>query len=168
MRHADLKPSDIDVAGLLPDDRSHRCYIGSLTTPPLTENIEWYVLAEHVALSHDGMQALHERYPHDNRKVQPMYDRRRSTTRTDAASSDTRRARRDLPAVTSALWGPAQNPSAKRAVQLRSGPRTPGRWSKPRLQLPFGPPSASRCRPNTPPEPTSGASGNAAQASAPV
>ena len=75
LRRADLKPSDIDVAGLLPDDKNHRRHIGSLTTPPLTENIEWYMLTEHVALSHDGMQALHERYPHDNGKVQPMYDR---------------------------------------------------------------------------------------------
>ena len=75
MRHADLKLSDIDVAGLLPDDKSYYHYIGSLTTPPLSENVEWYVLAKHVTLSHDELEALHQRYPHNNRNIQPMYDR---------------------------------------------------------------------------------------------
>lgn len=75
LRHPDVKASDVDVAGLLPDDKSYYHYIGSLTTPPLSENVEWYVLAKHVTLSHDELEALHQRYPHNNRNIQPMYDR---------------------------------------------------------------------------------------------
>jgi len=35
----------LNVAELLPANKSYYHYLGSLTTPPLTENVEWYVMA---------------------------------------------------------------------------------------------------------------------------
>ncbi|WP_105131983.1 carbonic anhydrase family protein [Burkholderia sp. BE12] len=50
-------------------------YLGSLTTPPLTENVEWYVLAEPVELSVDDLTAFRMRYSHNARVVQPLNGR---------------------------------------------------------------------------------------------
>ncbi|WP_241302491.1 carbonic anhydrase family protein [Burkholderia stabilis] len=50
-------------------------YLGSLTTPPLTENVEWYVLDEPVELSADDITAFRMRYSHNARAVQPMNGR---------------------------------------------------------------------------------------------
>lgn len=67
--------AEIDIARLLPADKSYYHYLGSLTTPPLTENVEWYVLSQPVALSHEQLKELHDRHPHNNRQRQPMHDR---------------------------------------------------------------------------------------------
>jgi carbonic anhydrase len=75
LRHKGTQQAEVDVASLMPDDKSYYHYLGSLTTPPLTENVEWYVLAKPMQLSHKEIEELHARYPHNNRKVQPMNDR---------------------------------------------------------------------------------------------
>jgi carbonic anhydrase len=67
--------TEIDIARLLPADKSYYHYLGSLTTPPLTENVEWYVLAQPVALGAEQLKELHDRHPHNNRQQQAMNDR---------------------------------------------------------------------------------------------
>ncbi|WP_058834411.1 carbonic anhydrase family protein [Luteimonas abyssi] len=64
-----------DIAIMLPRDKSYHHYLGSLTTPPLTENVEWYVLDTPVTLSADQIAGFNARYSHNNRKVQPLNDR---------------------------------------------------------------------------------------------
>lgn len=169
LRHSDLKPSDIDRRRPAAR-RQERLPLHRLAEHAVAQQkIEWRPPARHVTPSHDEMEALPGRYPHNERKIHSMYDDHRSSTRTDGpALGGRRRTPRNLSAMPSAFGDQAQNPTAKRAVQFRNGPWMPGRWSKPRLQLEFRPPSASRLTPNTPPEPASGASGKAAQASAPV
>ena len=75
LRDAKTDQADVDVASLLPDNKSYYHYLGSLTTPPLTENVEWYVLSNPMQLSKAEIAELHDRYPRNNRQVQPMYDR---------------------------------------------------------------------------------------------
>ncbi|KWO49718.1 carbonate dehydratase [Burkholderia sp. MSMB1459WGS] len=64
------------AAALMPvDANTYYHYLGSLTTPPLTENVEWYVLAEPVELSADDITAFRMRYSHNARAVQPLNGR---------------------------------------------------------------------------------------------
>ncbi len=60
------------IAPLLPRRMAYYHYLGSLTTPPLTENVEWYVLRQPVTLSGAQLEAFKTRYSHNNRTVQPL------------------------------------------------------------------------------------------------
>ena len=65
----------LNVAELLPANKSYYHYLGSLTTPPLTENVEWYVLANPVEASAEQIAAFNEYYVGNNREVQPLGER---------------------------------------------------------------------------------------------
>lgn len=66
----------LDLAAHLPEDRSVYQYLGSFTTPPCTENVEWFVLKQPVTASREQLQAFASRLSPNNRPVQPMNDRR--------------------------------------------------------------------------------------------
>jgi carbonic anhydrase len=68
-------PRPIDIAGLLPARKGYYRYLGSLTTPPLDENVEWYVLATPMTLSATQIERLRSRHDHNNRQVQPLNGR---------------------------------------------------------------------------------------------
>lgn len=65
----------IDVAGLLPADRGYYTFPGSLTTPPCTENVTWFVLKHPVTVSAAEIAQFSKLYRHDARPTQPLYDR---------------------------------------------------------------------------------------------
>ncbi|MBC1475931.1 carbonic anhydrase family protein [Listeria grandensis] len=65
----------VNVASMLPSNKSYYHYLGSLTTPPLTENVEWYVMATPVEVSKQQIETFNEYYDGNNRKVQPLNDR---------------------------------------------------------------------------------------------
>lgn len=66
----------IDLTELLPVDRAHFRYSGSLTTPPCTEGLTWSVIAAPIELSEDQIGAFDELYDFDNnRPTQPVNDR---------------------------------------------------------------------------------------------
>jgi carbonic anhydrase len=69
--------SDIIImpGDLLPKDLSYYAYSGSLTTPPCTEGVRWDVVIEPVEVSSDQIRKFSEVYPHNNRPVQPLFDR---------------------------------------------------------------------------------------------
>ncbi|KVU40926.1 carbonate dehydratase [Burkholderia ubonensis] len=50
-------------------------YLGSLTTPPLTENVEWYIIADPVELSVADIAAFTQHYSHNARQTQPLKGR---------------------------------------------------------------------------------------------
>jgi carbonic anhydrase len=66
---------EIDIAGLLPRQRGYYHYLGSLTTPPLTENVEWYVLPAPVTMSQQQIDAFLAHYRRNNRNIQPLNGR---------------------------------------------------------------------------------------------
>ena len=65
----------INAADLLPSDRGYYTFLGSLTTPPCTENVTWLVLKQPVTLSAAEIARFSKRYPNDARPTQPLYDR---------------------------------------------------------------------------------------------
>jgi len=69
------KPGQIPVNGLLPENRSYYHYLGSLTTPPLTENVEWYVLSTPVEVSAQQVAEFKRYYDGNNRALQPRNGR---------------------------------------------------------------------------------------------
>ena len=65
----------LDYSKLLPQHLAYYHYIGSLTTPPLTENVEWYVLEDPIEIS-PGQVAQFQKFYKDNyRDVQELNDR---------------------------------------------------------------------------------------------
>lgn len=60
---------------LLPTNFSYYHYLGSLTTPPLSENVEWYVMRNPVELSAAQIKEFQKYYDGNNRKVQPLNGR---------------------------------------------------------------------------------------------
>ena len=65
----------IDVANLLPADRGYYTFSGSLTTPPCSENVTWFVLKHPVPVSAGEIEQFSKLYRHDARPTQPLYDR---------------------------------------------------------------------------------------------
>lgn len=65
----------IELSSLLPADASYYHYSGSLTTPPCSEVVSWYVLKEPISASAEQIEAfsaiLHENY----RPVMPLNER---------------------------------------------------------------------------------------------
>jgi carbonic anhydrase len=67
--------TQVNAADLLPEDRRYWHYAGSLTTPPCTEGVRWYVLKTPISVSREQV-ATFSSVMHDNaRPVQPLYER---------------------------------------------------------------------------------------------
>lgn len=65
----------INVDQLLPKKNAAYHYVGSLTTPPCSEGVQWLVLRENVALSAAQIQEFSSRIKNNNRPTQPMNGR---------------------------------------------------------------------------------------------
>lgn len=63
-------------AGLLPSDRGYWTYEGSLTTPPCTEGVRWFVMEQPVGLSRDQLRTFGALYKVDSRILQPTHGRK--------------------------------------------------------------------------------------------
>lgn len=66
---------EINPAGLLPGDAGYYTYRGSLTAPPCTEGIPWFVLKRAVEISREQIDAFARICPDNIRPVQPLNDR---------------------------------------------------------------------------------------------
>lgn len=65
----------IDVSEILPADRSYYTFSGSLTTPPCTEDVTWFVLKHPTTVSAEELKRFSQLYRDDARPTQPLYDR---------------------------------------------------------------------------------------------
>jgi len=65
----------INVAELLPTNRGYYTFPGSLTTPPCSENVTWFVLKHPVTVSSAEIEQFSKLYRDDARPTQPLYDR---------------------------------------------------------------------------------------------
>ncbi|RKH16828.1 carbonic anhydrase family protein [Corallococcus sp. CA041A] len=67
----------LNASALLPRDKAFFQYAGSLTTPPCTQGLQWYVMKQPIQMS-DAQIAAFERLPHlnpNNRPLQPLNGR---------------------------------------------------------------------------------------------
>lgn len=65
----------IDAAAMIPADLAHWHYEGSLTTPPCSEGVSWYLLAATTTVSEQDVDAVRERFETNARPVQPLGER---------------------------------------------------------------------------------------------
>jgi len=66
----------VDPTGVLPADRAYFTFTGSLTTPPCTEGVRWFVLRTPTAVSPGEVAVFGQHYPNDARPVQPTNGRK--------------------------------------------------------------------------------------------
>ena len=71
----------VDAAALLPADRGYYTFAGSLTTPPCTENVTWFVLKAPVQVSAAQIEQFGKLYKMNARNVQPLNGRVVKTTK---------------------------------------------------------------------------------------
>ena len=65
----------VDATALLPANRGYITFPGSLTTPPCSEHITWFVMKEPMTVTQEEFAAFAKRYPRDARPVQPLNGR---------------------------------------------------------------------------------------------
>ena len=65
----------IDVNQLLPSDKTYYTYMGSLTTPPCSENVLWFVMKNPIYVSEAQVKNFDRLYPMNARPLQPKGDR---------------------------------------------------------------------------------------------
>jgi carbonic anhydrase len=66
----------VNPGGLLPADRGYWTYEGSLTTPPCTEGVRWFVFEQELSLSRDQLRAFANLYKVNTRPAQDAHGRR--------------------------------------------------------------------------------------------
>jgi len=71
----------INAVDLLPANKGYYTFAGSLTTPPCSEDVTWFVLKTPVQVSADQIARFAKSYPMNARPVQPLNDRDIQATR---------------------------------------------------------------------------------------
>ena len=71
----DVPGVTIDPAALIPRAQHYYMYRGSLTAPPCTEGVTWFVLETPITVSQAQIDAFAKLYPHDIRPPQPLNGR---------------------------------------------------------------------------------------------
>jgi carbonic anhydrase len=71
----------VDAAKLLPGDKGYYAFQGSLTTPPCSEEVRWFVLKTPVKISDEEIAAFGKLYPMNARPTQSRNGRAIEATR---------------------------------------------------------------------------------------
>jgi len=66
----------VSAGGLLPADRGYWTFMGSLTTPPCTEGVRWFVFVQELSLSRDQLRAFTALFRMNTRGLQEAHGRR--------------------------------------------------------------------------------------------
>ncbi len=66
----------INLMNLMPSSFDYYHYLGSLTTPPLTENVEWYILMDRMTLSEEQWKKITSYHNHNFREAQDLNNRK--------------------------------------------------------------------------------------------
>ena len=71
----EISSVSINAKDLLPPSAGYYTFVGSLTTPPCTEGVTWYVLKTPVDISGPQLDVFAKIYKHDSRPIQPTNQR---------------------------------------------------------------------------------------------
>ncbi len=66
----------VNPGGLLPADRGYWTYMGSLTAPPCTEGVRWFIFEQEMTLSRDQLKAFATLFKVNSRGLQDAHGRR--------------------------------------------------------------------------------------------
>jgi len=70
-----LPAESIDLNDFLPKDQRYYQFMGSLTTPPCTENVLWNVIKQPTQVSKEQIRLFQQLYPANARPVQAVNNR---------------------------------------------------------------------------------------------
>ena len=70
----------INPGGLLPADRGYWTYMGSLTTPPCTEGVRWFVFQQPMTVGRYQLQSFEALFPMNTRPLQDAHGRKISAS----------------------------------------------------------------------------------------
>ena len=71
----DVPNVNLNVKDLLPANHGYYTFAGSLTTPPCSEGVTWFVLKTPISLSASQLDQFAKLYPRDARPIQPINGR---------------------------------------------------------------------------------------------
>ena len=71
----DVPSVSVQAQDLFPGEHGYFTFSGSLTTPPCTEGVTWYVLTSHATVSPQQIDAFAKVYPKNARPIQPTNGR---------------------------------------------------------------------------------------------
>jgi carbonic anhydrase len=74
-RELEIAGTQIDPSDLIPPAKAYYTYRGSLTTPPCTEGVTWFVLKTRASLSGEQVRAFGRIFPANARPVQSLNGR---------------------------------------------------------------------------------------------
>lgn len=72
---ADISGLSVNAKDLLPADHGYYTFAGSLTTPPCSEGVTWFVMKEQLSLSPEQISTFAKIYPLNARPIQPLNGR---------------------------------------------------------------------------------------------
>ncbi len=72
----DVSGETLNARNLLPPDHGYFTFAGSLTTPPCTEDVTWFVLKSTRSLSSGQLATFAKIYPNNARPIQPTNGRK--------------------------------------------------------------------------------------------
>lgn len=67
---------EVEVEDVLPENLAYYAYAGSLTNPPCTEGVMWYVLRRSIEASAEQLDVIRSRIGENARPIQPLNGRR--------------------------------------------------------------------------------------------
>jgi len=72
----DVPSVSVQAQDLFPSDHGYFTFGGSLTTPPCSEGVTWYVMKSHTSISPEQVAAFAKIYPLNARPIQPVNGRK--------------------------------------------------------------------------------------------
>lgn len=73
--NVEFTANNVNLAALIPQAPTFYHYDGSLTTPPCSEQVQWYVTKQPISLANDQFAIMYDLYNANNRPVRPQGER---------------------------------------------------------------------------------------------